>query len=82
MYYPGEYGLNQFSSLKKLLNTVQVKENAFLDRAKLRRFNADLTPAIINFNIKEVLPGKGDTVLHKEDSVFVYAKEAIREIIP
>lgn len=79
VYYPGEYGLNQFSSLKELLNTVQVKENAFLDRAILRRFNADLTPAIINFNVQEVLAGKGDMTLHKEDSVFVFAKEAIRE---
>lgn len=79
VYHPGEYGLNQFSSLKELLNTVQVKENAFLDRAILRRFNTDLTPSFINFNLQNVLAGKEDMTLHKEDSVFVYAKEAIRE---
>jgi protein involved in polysaccharide export with SLBB domain len=79
VYYPGEYGLNQFATLKELLTTVQVKENAFFDRAILRRFNTDLTPKIINFNVQEVLAGKGDMSLQKEDSVFVYAKEAIRE---
>ena len=79
VYYPGEYGVAEMSTLKTLLSAAQVKENAFYDRAVLRRFNADLTPKLISFNINEVLSGKEQMELQKEDSVFIYAKEAIRE---
>ena len=79
VYYPGEYGVAEMPNLKTLLSTAQVKENAFLDRAILRRFNADLTPKLISFNISDVLAGKEQMELQKEDSIFIYAKEAIRE---
>lgn len=79
VYYPGEYGVSEMPNLKSLLATAQVKENAFMDRAILRRYNADLTPKLISFNISDVLAGKEQIELQKEDSVFVYAKEAIRE---
>ena len=68
VYYPGEYGVAEMPSLKNLLATAQVKENAFLDRAILRRFNADLTPKLISFNISDVLSGKAQMELQKEDS--------------
>jgi protein involved in polysaccharide export with SLBB domain len=45
----------------------------------IRRLNKDLTPQIINFKLKEVLNGKEDISLIKEDSVYIYAKDAIRE---
>lgn len=79
VYYPGEYGIAEMPDLKTLLAAAQVKGNAFMDRAVLRRFNADLTPKLISFNIGEVLSGKEQLDLQKEDSVFIYAKEAIRE---
>jgi protein involved in polysaccharide export with SLBB domain len=79
VYYPGEYGVVEMPSLKNLLATAQVKENAFMDRAVLRRFNADLTPSLLSFNIADVLADKTQITLQKEDSVFIYAKEAIRE---
>ncbi len=79
VYYPGEYGVADISNLKTLLTTAQVKENAFMDRAVLRRFNADLTPSLLSFNIADVLADKTQITLQKEDSVFIYAKEAIRE---
>ena len=79
VYYPGEYGLSEMSNLKILLTTAQVKENAFMDRAVLRRFNADLTPALLSFKIADILADKTQIALQKEDSIFIYAKEAIRE---
>ena len=79
VYYPGEYGLSEITNLKTLLSIAQVKENAFLDRAVLRRFNADLTPALMSFKIADILSDKIQIALQKEDSVFIYAKEAIRE---
>ncbi|MFM6995334.1 MAG: SLBB domain-containing protein [Sediminibacterium sp.] len=79
VYYPGEYGVADISNLKTLLTTAQIKENAFLDRGILRRFNADLTPSLLSFNIADILSGKEQIALQKEDSVFIYAKDAIRE---
>lgn len=79
VYYPGEYGLSEISNLKTLLSIAQVKENAFMDRAVLRRFNADLTPALLSFKITDILSDKIQIALQKEDSVFIYAKDAIRE---
>jgi protein involved in polysaccharide export with SLBB domain len=79
VYFAGEYGLDQFKTLKDLLLTAQVKENAFFDRAVIRRLNKDLTPQIINFKLNDVLNGKEDISLIKEDSIYIYAKEAIRE---
>lgn len=79
VYYPGEYGLSEIDNLKTLLSTAQVKENAFMDRAVLRRFNADLTPALLSFKIADILSDKVQIALQKEDSVFIYAKDALRE---
>ena len=79
VFYPGEYGLTEMPNLKSLLTTAQVRENAFLDRGVVRRLNADMTPKLISFNINDVLLGKEQIELQKEDSVFIYAKEAIRE---
>lgn len=79
VYYPGEYGLSEIVNLKTLLSIAQVKENAFMDRAVLRRFNADLTPALLSFKIADILSDKIQIALQKEDSVFIYAKDAIRE---
>jgi protein involved in polysaccharide export with SLBB domain len=70
VYYPGEYGLNNFSDLKSLVKHVQPKENAFLERAIIRRLGNDLSPSFIPFNVQDVLKG---------DSIYVFDKELIRE---
>jgi protein involved in polysaccharide export with SLBB domain len=79
VYYPGEYGVTAIQNLQTLLTTAQIKENAFLERGVLRRLNTDMTPKLISFNVNDILSGKEQLVLQKEDSVFIYAKEAIRE---
>jgi protein involved in polysaccharide export with SLBB domain len=79
VYYPGEYGVTAIQNLQTLLTTAQIKENAFLERGVLRRLNTDMTPKLISFNVNDILSGKEKLVLQKEDSVFIYAKEAIRE---
>lgn len=79
VYYPGEYGLSTFSSLQSLVKHVQPKENAFFDRAIIRRLGNDLSPSFLQFNIHEVLEGKKDIPLQKEDSIHVFEKEKLRE---
>ncbi len=79
VYYPGEYGLNEFTNLKDLLVAVRVKENAFVDRALLSRLNPDLTPAVLPFNVKDVLSGKTDIRLQREDKIHIYPITSLRE---
>ena len=79
VYYPGEYGLNEFTNLKDLLTAVRVKENAFTDRALLSRLNPDLTPAVLPFNVKDVLSGKTDIRLQREDKIHIYPITSLRE---
>lgn len=79
VYYPGEYGINEMPTLKTLLTTVQVKENAYYDRAIVRRLNPDLTPSILHFNVLDILNGKNDISLFREDSIHIYLKEEMRE---
>jgi protein involved in polysaccharide export with SLBB domain len=79
VYYPGEYGLNEFSNLKDLLLAVRVKENASTDRALLSRLNPDLTPAMLHFNVKDVLTGKTEIRLQREDKIHIYSLTALRE---
>ncbi len=79
VYYPGEYGLNEFANLKDLLTAVRVKEDAYTERALLSRLNPDLTPAVLPFNVKDVLSGKTDIRLQREDKIHIYPITGLRE---
>jgi protein involved in polysaccharide export with SLBB domain len=67
VYYPGEYGLNEFSNLKDLLLAVRVKENASTDRALLSRLNPDLTPAMLHclVRVNTELRRVANQILHR-----------------
>ena len=80
VHYPGDYGISTFASLRALMTHVQPKENAYFDRAIVRRLKPDLSPTFLHFNVGEVLSGKGDMPLLKEDSIHVFEKEQIREV--
>ena len=79
VYYPGNYGINEIPTLRDLIIAVKPKEEAYKERAVLRRLQADYTPSIINFNIDEVLSGKFNMALQREDSVHIYTIDSIRE---
>ncbi len=79
IYYPGEYGLNEVPTLKDLLLLAQIKENTYFDRGALIRLKPDFTPSFLNFNLNEILSGKSNMQLQKEDSIFIYQKDDIRE---
>jgi len=79
VYYPGEYGLNEVPTLKDLLLLAQIKENSYFDRGALIRLKAYFTTSFLNFNLNETLSGKSNMQLQKEDSIFIYQKDDIRE---
>ena len=79
VYYPGAYGINEIPSLKELIIAAKPKEDAYTNRALLRRLKPDFTPEYINFNIDEVLIGKTDFKLVREDSIHIYRINELRE---
>jgi protein involved in polysaccharide export with SLBB domain len=79
VFYEGNYSLMQAPSLKELLLSAQLKESAFRPRGVIRRLQEDYTPSFINFNINDILSGKQDIPLLREDSVHVYDITDIRE---
>ena len=79
VYHPGIYGLNDMPTLQQLVKAVQPREDAYTTRAVIRRLNKDYQPSLLNFNVQDVLNGKYNTPLQREDSVHIYAIPDVRE---
>lgn len=79
VYYPGVYGVNNMPTLKDILIAAKPKEEAFIERGLIRRLKADFNPEFINFNLKEVLDGKYNINLTREDSIQIYNIKDLRE---
>ncbi len=79
VYYAGAYGITQMPTLKDLLDAAKPKADAYTTRALLRRLKTDLTPEFINFNVNEVLEGKFNLPLVREDSIQLYKVSELRE---
>ncbi|MEI6264154.1 MAG: SLBB domain-containing protein [Sphingobacteriia bacterium] len=80
VYYPGAYGMKEMkSSLRELLVAAKIKEDAYVNRALLRRLKYDFTTEYINFNINEVMNGSKYIELIREDSVQIYRINDLRE---
>ncbi|MEI8074776.1 MAG: SLBB domain-containing protein [Bacteroidota bacterium] len=79
VYYAGAYGITQMPTLKDVIEAAKPKADAYTARALLRRLKPDLTPEFINFNINEVLAGKFNMPLVREDSIQIYKISELRE---
>ena len=79
VYYAGAYGITQMPTLKDVIEAAKPKADAYTARALLRRLKPDLTPEFINFNINEVLAGKFNLPLVREDSIQIYKISELRE---
>ena len=79
VYYGGAFGIKDMPTLKDLVEAAKPKEDAYLSRALLRRLKPDLTPEFINFDINEVLTGKFNLNLVREDSIQIYRIVDLRE---
>ncbi|MDP1842090.1 MAG: SLBB domain-containing protein [Sediminibacterium sp.] len=80
VYYPGAYGKTEMkNSLRELLLAAKIKEDAYNNRALLRRLKYDFTKEFINFNITDVLSGVKYIELAREDSVQIYHINELKE---
>lgn len=79
VYYAGAYGLNEMPTLKDLLLAAKPREDAYVNRALLKRLKPDLTAELIHFNVNEVLTGKNNLSLVREDVVQIFEMNELKE---
>jgi len=78
VYYPGDYEITKDLTLKKLLIKAGLKENTYMGRGEVLRYQTDALYNIIPFNIENVLNGKDDTIQLKEwDRVLVWSVDEV-----
>lgn len=79
VFHPGTYSLQNFKSLKDLLQIAGLKDEAFLKRGIIKRKDADYIPKMVDFNVQSVLSGTSDVILQREDSVYIFNLLVLRE---
>lgn len=72
VYRPGVYSLTKGMKVSELLTKADgLKEDAFATRAVVYRKNAKNLPEMASFSPLDVLEGKNDLILQREDSVYI-----------
>ncbi len=80
VYRGGEYELTDQLTLKNLIQKAQgVKENAFTDRGVIYRDIDGVKKEILSFSLNEILTGKKNILLKREDRVEILAKNKLKE---
>jgi len=76
--HPGVYSVQDFSSLKPLLLAAVLREDAYLQRAMIKRKNAEYIPKTVDVNLADILSGKTDINLQREDSIRIFSLLELR----
>lgn len=80
VFHPGDYALESGMTLSDLIKRADgVQEVAVMSRGIIRRLQQDYTPSVINFNVLDVINGKQQVILQREDSVIIFSKLKQRE---
>lgn len=80
VYQPGEYEWFPGLTLSQLIvKADSLTPDAFQARGLITRQNSDWSYSSINFNVKDVISGKSDILLHKEDSVIIKSHFDLKE---
>ncbi len=80
VYRPGNYELTKNLTLRGLIEEAQgVKEDAFLKRGIITRKQNNLELKTLSFSVKDVLTGRKDIVLKREDKVLISSIFDMRE---
>lgn len=75
VFRPGVYALEDKMTLKDLVNKANgLTEDAFMESATVVRLQEDLTPEIVSFNVKDLMEGRFNLELRKEDVVTIGGK--------
>jgi DMSO/TMAO reductase YedYZ molybdopterin-dependent catalytic subunit len=73
VYFEGDYSLDEIKTLKQLIGKVKLKEEAFLQRGLIKRLQENYQPLAIAFNLKDILSGKENITLQREDEVSIFS---------
>lgn len=79
VYYGGAYSIAQIPTLKALLEIAKPREDVFVERGIIKRLKKDFTPEIISFNVNDIVAGKNNIDLQREDSVQLFRINELRE---
>ncbi|MDR2475102.1 MAG: SLBB domain-containing protein [Bacteroidales bacterium] len=80
VFRPGTYALDEGMTLKDLVDKADgLREDAFMERAVITRLQDDLTPELIAFNVQELIDGKFNIKLKKEDIISIGTKTEFEE---
>ena len=80
VYRPGEYELTNGLTLSQLiLKADSLTPDAFKSRGLITRYNPDLSTSSIHFNVEEIVTGKTDILLQKEDVVIIKSHFELKE---
>ncbi len=80
VFRPGTYELSEGLTLKQLIDKADgIREDAFLERGLILRLNEDLSFSNVSFNISDVLAGRHNIELKREDAVTISPLDSMRE---
>lgn len=81
IYRPGNYELKSDLTLSQLIKNAEgVKDEVYSSRGIIIREKEDRTTQLISFDVNDILSGKNDILLMKEDSIEIKDIFSMREI--
>ncbi len=80
VFRPGTFELSPGLTLKELIEKADgIREDAFMERGMILRLNEDLSPKNVSFSVKEVIEGRFNTELKREDVVTISSVNQMKE---
>jgi protein involved in polysaccharide export with SLBB domain len=80
VFRPGVFALENGLTLSSIIKKADgLREDAFIERGMIYRLKEDNSIEVISFNVKDVLSGKGDILLKREDNIQIASKLELRE---
>lgn len=77
---PGTFPYYEGMTLADLILEARgIREDTYSDNAQLRRTTADGTPVLLTFNVNDVISGKNNITLEREDAVRIFSIKELRE---
>lgn len=81
VFRPGTYELREGMMLSQLLERADgLREDAFVERGLIMRRNEDLSLSNVSFRVGDIVSGKKDLSLKREDVVQIFSIEDLREL--
>ena len=81
VFRPGDYALSKGLTVRQVIQKAEgLREDAFLNRATLRRLRENLDPEIISVDLGKLLRGEvADIMLQREDELHISALNQLRQ---